>query len=143
MDLKLTEQQQMLADATRQFAEQRLLPQAEQADQEKVIPPEILSELASMGYCGIGTPEKYGGSDLDAVSYALMIAGAPVWDEDIGIPMNWWKWLLTAIWYCLLSVGIAAGFTLMGEKEPRAGYIIAVLSVVIMIILGLGLWLLL
>ena len=75
--------------------------------------------------------------------YALMIAGAPVWAEDIGIPMNWWKWLLAAIWYCLLSVGIAAGFTLMGEKEPRAGYIIAVLSVVIMIILGLGLWLLL
>ena len=75
--------------------------------------------------------------------YALMIAGAPVWAEDIGIPMNWWKWLLAAIWYCLLSVGIAAGFTLMGEKEPRAGYTIAVLSVVVMIILGIGLWLLL
>jgi hypothetical protein len=53
--------------------------------------------------------------------YALMIAGAPVWAEDIGIPTNWWKWLPAAIWYCLLSMGIAAGFTLMGEKEPRAG----------------------
>ena len=74
--------------------------------------------------------------------YALMIAGAPVWAEDIGLQMSWWKWLLAAIWYCLLSMGIAAGFTLMGEKEPRAGYYIAGLSVVIMIILGVGLWLL-
>ena len=72
--------------------------------------------------------------------YALMIAGAPVWAEDMGLEMSLWKWLLAAIWFCLLSVGIAAGFTLMGEKEPRAGHIIALLTVVIMIILGVGLW---
>ena len=75
--------------------------------------------------------------------YALMIAGAPVWAEDLGLQMNWWKWLLAAVWYCLLSIGIAAGYTLMGEKEPRAGYYIAGLSVIIMIILGVGLWILL
>ncbi len=75
--------------------------------------------------------------------YALMIAGAPVWAEDIGLQMNWWKWLLATIWYGLLSIGIAAGFTLLGEKERRAGNYIAGLSVVIMIILGTGLWLLL
>jgi len=75
--------------------------------------------------------------------YALMIAGAQMWAEDIGLQMNWWKWLLAAMWYCFLSIGIAAGFTLMGEKEPRAGYYIAGLTVVIMIILGIGLWLLL
>ena len=75
--------------------------------------------------------------------YALMIAGAQMWAEDIGLQMNWWKWLLAAMWYCFLSIGIAAGFTLMGEKEPRAGYYIAGLTVVIMISLGIGLWLLL
>ena len=75
--------------------------------------------------------------------YALMIAGAPVWAEDIGLQMSWWKWLLGAIWFCILSLGIAAGFTLMGEKEPHAGYYITGLSVIIMIILGIGLWLLL
>ena len=75
--------------------------------------------------------------------YALMIAGAPVWAEDMGLQMNLWKWLLVAIWFCLLSAGIAAGFTIIGEKEPRAGQIIGGLAVVIMIILGIGLWLLL
>ena len=75
--------------------------------------------------------------------YALMIAGAPVWAEDVGLQMTWWKWLLAAIWFGLLSMGIAAGFTLLGEKEPRAGHYITGLSVIIMIILGIGLWLLL
>jgi hypothetical protein len=80
---------------------------------------------------------------LMGLLYALMIAGAPMWAEDFGLHMNWWKWLLAAIWFCLLSIGIAAGFTLMGEKEPRAGYTIAGLTVAIMTILGIVLWMLL
>ena len=75
--------------------------------------------------------------------YALTIAGARVWAEDLGLPMNWWKWLLAAIWYCLLSFSFAAGFTLLGEKEPRAGYYFFGGSLAIMIILGVGLWYLL
>jgi hypothetical protein len=72
--------------------------------------------------------------------FALMIAGAPVWARDLGLQMTWWKWLLAAIWYALLSLGIAASFTLMGEKEPRAGQYTLGLTLVIMIILGVGLW---
>ena len=73
MDLELTDQQQMLRDATREFAVKRLLPQAQEAEEQEHNAPELLRELASMGYCGIGTPEKYGGSNLDAVSYARKI----------------------------------------------------------------------
>ena len=80
---------------------------------------------------------------LMGLFYALMIAAAPVWAEDLGLQMTWWKWLLTGIWYGLLSIGIAASFTLMGEKEPRAGQYSLVLTVVIMPILGVGLWFLL
>ncbi|MGD8982674.1 MAG: hypothetical protein PVH99_14130 [Desulfobacteraceae bacterium] len=72
--------------------------------------------------------------------YALMIAAAPLWAKDLGLQMNWWKWLLTAVWYGLLSISIAASFTLMGEKEPRAGQYSLGLTLVIMIILGAGLW---
>lgn len=72
--------------------------------------------------------------------YALMIAGAPAWAGDLGLQMTWWKWLLTAIWYGLLSISIAASFTLMGEKEPQAGQYSLGLTLVIMIILGVGLW---
>ena len=71
--------------------------------------------------------------------YALMIAGAPIWAEDLGLQMTWWKWLAVAVWFVLLSTGIAAGFTLMGEKEPGAGLPVAGISTILMIILGFGL----
>lgn len=73
--------------------------------------------------------------------YALMIAAAPIWAEDLGLQMNWLKWLLAAGWYVLLSIGIAAGSTLIGEKEPRAGYYILALSLIVMFVLGFVLWL--
>jgi hypothetical protein len=75
--------------------------------------------------------------------YALMIAGAPIWAADLGLQMTWWKWLLVIIWFCLLNTGLAAGFTFIGEKEPGAGPNILKVSMVIMIVLGFGLWLLL
>ncbi|MEZ4387074.1 MAG: acyl-CoA dehydrogenase family protein [Candidatus Krumholzibacteriia bacterium] len=88
MDLKLTEQQQMLRDATREFAVQRLIPQAEQAEHAGANAPELLAELAAMGYCGIGTPEQYGGSGLDAVSYALMISELSYGDASVGVTVS-------------------------------------------------------
>jgi len=75
--------------------------------------------------------------------YALTIAGAPIWAQDLGLQMNWWKWLLAAIWYALLSYSFAGGFTLLGEKEPGAWYKFMGFHLIITIILGAGLWYLL
>ena len=72
--------------------------------------------------------------------YALIIVGAKVWAQDLGLEMNWWKWLLAAIWYCLLSFSFAGGFTLLGEKEPRAGYYFLGFFLIVTIISGVGLW---
>ncbi|MBW1767301.1 MAG: hypothetical protein JRJ65_09660 [Deltaproteobacteria bacterium] len=72
--------------------------------------------------------------------YAVIIVGAKVWAEDLGLQMTWWKWLLSAIWYCLLSFSFAAGFTLIGEKEPKAGYRFLGTFLAITIISGFGLW---
>ena len=74
---------------------------------------------------------------------ALIIAGAPIWAQDLGLQMNWWKWLLAAIWYGLLSYSFAGGFTLLGEKEPGAWYKFMGFHLIITIILGVGLWYLL
>jgi len=72
--------------------------------------------------------------------YALVIIGSPAIAKDLGLQMNWWKWLLAAFWYVLLSIGIAGGFTLIGEKEPGAGKYFLICTVVIMSVLGVGLW---
>jgi len=54
--------------------------------------------------------------------YGLTVAGAPIWAQDLGLQMTWWKWLLAFLWYVLLSYSVAGGFTLLGEKEPGAWY---------------------
>jgi hypothetical protein len=73
----------------------------------------------------------------------LAFAGASVWAQDLGLYMTWWKWVLTALWYCIVSIGVAVGFTLIGEKEPRAGWYFLGASVIAAILLGAGLWLVL
>ena len=72
--------------------------------------------------------------------YALIIAGAPLWAQDFGLQMTWWKWILSGLWYVLLSFAFAGGFTLLGEKEPAAWYKFMGFHLVITIILGIVLW---
>jgi hypothetical protein len=72
--------------------------------------------------------------------YALAIAGARVWAGDLGLDMTWWKWVLAILWYVLLNIAVASGFTLIGEKEPRAGWVMLAAALIVMIVLGAGLW---
>jgi alkylation response protein AidB-like acyl-CoA dehydrogenase len=70
MDFELGEDQKLMAEAAREFAEKKLKPIAEKMDEEEAIPAEILKELADLGYYGMLLPEKYGGLGLDTLSYA-------------------------------------------------------------------------
>jgi hypothetical protein len=69
--------------------------------------------------------------------YALIIAGAAVWAQDMGLQMSWWKWILAAVWYVLLSFTFAGSFTLLGEKAPGAGYRFLCFNLIITIIVGI------
>jgi hypothetical protein len=72
--------------------------------------------------------------------YAITIAGARYWAEDLGLSMNWWKWLLIAIWYCVVSLAFAGGFTLIGEREPKAGGRFLAFMGTIALAFGVCLW---
>ena len=69
-----------------------------------------------------------------------VIVGAITWAKELGLNMKWWKWLLAAIWYMLLLFLVFAAFTFIGEGEPNAGWKTMGISVVIMVILGTGLY---
>jgi len=69
MDFELGEDQKLMAEAAREFAEKKLRPIAEKMDEEEKIPDEIFKELAELGYYGMLLPEKYGGLGLDTLSY--------------------------------------------------------------------------
>ena len=72
--------------------------------------------------------------------YSMTIAGAPLWAEDLGLHMTWWKWVLATLWYVLLSFTFAASFTLLGEKEPGAWYKFLGFHLIITIIFGVIVW---
>lgn len=69
MDFELGEDQKLMAEAAREFAEKKLMPIAEKMDESEEVPKEIYAELAELGYFGMLLPEKYGGLDLDTLSY--------------------------------------------------------------------------
>ena len=72
---------------------------------------------------------------IGAIS-VLVVLGAIEWFKDAGIVMNWWKWLIAAIWYILTLMGLAAPFTLIGEGESAAGWRLLLFSVPVLIILA-------
>ena len=68
-----------------------------------------------------------------------VVVGAITWAKALGLKMNWWKWLLSALWYLLLLFLLFAAFTFMGEGELSAGWKTIGISVLVMVILGAGL----
>ncbi|WP_322402486.1 acyl-CoA dehydrogenase family protein [Massilia luteola] len=69
----LTEEHQMIRDALRAFAQERLAPNAARWDREHHFPRDELKELARLGAFGVAVPEQYGGAGLDYVALALVL----------------------------------------------------------------------
>jgi alkylation response protein AidB-like acyl-CoA dehydrogenase len=69
----LSDDQRMIRDTLRDFARERLAPNAAQWDREGTFPVEALRELATLGVWGMVVPEEWGGPGLDYVSLAVAI----------------------------------------------------------------------
>ena len=76
---------------------------------------------------------------LTGLVSGAVVVGAITWVKDLGLKMNWWKWLLSAVWYVLLLMLVFAAFTLVGEGEPVAGWKTLGIVTVVMVILGAAL----
>ncbi len=72
-DMFLTEEQKMVKDMVRDFAEGEVKPRAAEIDENERFPEEIIPKLAELGLLGITIPEEYGGSGMDTVSYAIAV----------------------------------------------------------------------
>ena len=73
MDLDLTEEQSLLQSSVRQFAEERVRPQAASIDQSGRFPRELFAEAGQLGLAGVCVPAASGGAEMDTVSYAVAI----------------------------------------------------------------------
>eukprot|EP01034_Spumella_vulgaris_P043388 gene43388-53875_t len=69
----LTQDQEMIRDAVRDFAQTELWPHAARWDKEHHFPKEAHQGLAALGAYGICVPEEFGGAHLDYVTLALVL----------------------------------------------------------------------
>jgi butyryl-CoA dehydrogenase len=73
MDFELTDEQQLIRDAVREFAETEVTPIAAELDRDHRFPYELLPRLAEMNLMGMPYPEKEGGAGADYVSYVIAV----------------------------------------------------------------------
>ncbi|WP_305857245.1 acyl-CoA dehydrogenase family protein [Balneatrix alpica] len=72
MDFNLTDDQQAFVDAARQFAMAEMAPHAAEWDQQQTFPVEVIRQAGEMGFCGLYTPEAYGGMGLSRLDASLV-----------------------------------------------------------------------
>ena len=73
MDFGLTEEQLMVRDMARRFAETEIKPKAAELDEKHEHPAEIVKQLGELKMMGIAVPEEYGGGGMDNVSYVVAL----------------------------------------------------------------------
>jgi butyryl-CoA dehydrogenase len=73
MDFSLNDHQKLIRDTVRQFMDAEVRPTVKQRDREERFPAQEIAKLAELGCCGMMTPEEWGGSGLDTLSYVLML----------------------------------------------------------------------
>jgi alkylation response protein AidB-like acyl-CoA dehydrogenase len=71
MNFELTEEQKMIQDMARKFAEREIKPVAAELDRTHRHPAEIVAKMGELGLLGVTIPDEYGGAGMDYVCYVL------------------------------------------------------------------------
>ena len=111
MDFAETEDQKMIRDMVRDFAETVAGPTCHQRDKEQKPPIDEFKEFAELGVAGMTIPEAYGGQKLDDVSEAIVIEELSRVDPSLGV--------MVAVHVGLCSMTIA----LSGSEEQKKKYL--------------------
>ncbi len=84
----LTQDQEMIRDAVRSFAQEQLWPHAARWDKEHSFPDQAHRGLAELGAYGICVPEEYGGAGLDYLTLALVLEEIAAGDGGTSTPIS-------------------------------------------------------
>jgi alkylation response protein AidB-like acyl-CoA dehydrogenase len=73
MEFELDEEQTMVRDMAREFADKELLPRATKHDRQAALDPEIVPMMGELGLMGLTVPEQYGGAGLGSLALATVL----------------------------------------------------------------------
>ncbi len=88
MEFSLTEEQEMVRQAAREFAESVLLPGVIDRDERQQFPAEEMRQLADLGFMGMLVDPAYGGAGLDTISYVLALEEIAKVDASSAVCMS-------------------------------------------------------
>jgi short-chain 2-methylacyl-CoA dehydrogenase len=111
MDFMLSDEQQMIRDMCRQFAEEEIKPQAEEMDRTGEFPYELVRKMGELGLLGLPFPEEYGGAGADFLAYCVALEEIGRGDAALAITME-----------AHTSLG-AMPFYLYGSEEQKRRYL--------------------
>jgi acyl-CoA dehydrogenase len=87
MNLRFTEEQEMMRKMVRDFAQTEIAPFVEKME-EGEFPREILKKMGELGLMGIPVPEEYGGSEMDFISYIIAIHEISKISATVGVILS-------------------------------------------------------
>jgi alkylation response protein AidB-like acyl-CoA dehydrogenase len=73
LDLRLTDEQKLISESAREFADREIVPRVRDNDRAGRFDRELASKLGEVGYLGAPVAEEYGGRGLDYIGYGLIV----------------------------------------------------------------------
>ena len=88
MNFEFTEEQLMIQQMAREFAESEIAPTAIERDKEEKFPTEIVKKMGELGFMGMMIDPKYEGAGMDTVSYVLAMFEIAKVDAAVAVIMS-------------------------------------------------------
>lgn len=111
MDFKLTEEQEMLKDMCRSFAEKEIMPNAEHWYKNHEFPTQVFKKMAELDLMGLLIPEEFGGANVGTVSYVAAMEEIARADQSIA-----------ATWNAHITIG-SVPFVYFGTPDQKEKYL--------------------
>lgn len=97
MEFNFTDQQLMIKELAKDFAEEEIKKSAIERDIKAEFPTEIIKKLGELGFMGIKVSPEYGGAGLDSICYVLALIEISKVDASVGVILSVVNSLVTYI----------------------------------------------
>ena len=88
MNFDFTEEQLMIQESAKDFAQNEIAPTAVERDINAVFPEKIVKQMGELGFMGMMVSPDYGGAGMDAISYVLAMIEISKVDASLGVIMS-------------------------------------------------------
>ncbi len=111
-DLRPSEDQSLMMDAMRVFADEQLRPKAQQADAQGAMPADLVSAFAELGVASLAVPDELGGSGSSYDTLTQALIAEQLAHGDLGMA-----------WACLAPAAVSQALLRWGNEEQQATYL--------------------